>query len=91
MKSARARRHWPARNDAFAAMDAPSRLHDIHPIADDKRRSAEVEAGPRVPALSDFLAAQLERMQAQPPQLKPGPGRGDELDEFFRAALRQDG
>ncbi|WP_206413719.1 hypothetical protein [Lysobacter enzymogenes] len=51
-------------------MDAPSRLHDIHPIADDKRRSTKVEAGARVPALSDFLAAQL----------KPGQGRGDELD-----------
>ncbi|MBN7138869.1 hypothetical protein A7A76_07095 [Lysobacter enzymogenes] len=70
MKSARARLHWPARNDALAAMDAPSRLHDIHPIADDKRRSTKVEAGARVPALSDFLAAQL----------KPGQGRGDELD-----------
>jgi len=55
-----------------------------------KRRSAEVEAGPRVPALSDFLAAELERMQAQPPQLAPGQGRGDELDEFFRASLQQE-
>ncbi|MEH6413957.1 nucleotidyltransferase domain-containing protein [Pseudomonas sp. CGJS7] len=54
-----------------------------------KRRSAEVEAGPRVPALSDFLAAELERMNAQPPRLAAGEGRGEELDEFFRAALNQ--
>lgn len=56
-----------------------------------KRRSAEIEAGPRIAAISDYLEAELERMQAQPPQLAPGHGRGEELDEFFRAALRQAG
>jgi predicted nucleotidyltransferase len=52
-----------------------------------KRHSAEVSAGPRVPAISDFLAAELARMQGLGQGLPPGHGRADRLDEFFRAAL----
>lgn len=52
-----------------------------------KRRSAEIEAGPRIAAISDFLEAQIERMQAQPPALPPGHGDAQRLDAFFRSAL----
>lgn len=63
----------------------------VDALLERKRRSAEIEAGPRIAAISDYLEAELERMQAQPPRLAPGCGRADELDEFFRATLRQDG
>ncbi|ALN94134.1 nucleotidyltransferase domain-containing protein [Lysobacter gummosus] len=52
-----------------------------------KRLSAEVAAGPRIAAISDFLEAEIERMQALQPQLPAGAGRGERLDEFFRSAL----
>lgn len=52
-----------------------------------KRQSKEVEAGPRIAAISDFLEAEVERMQASQLALAPGRGNADRLDEFFRAAL----
>jgi predicted nucleotidyltransferase len=52
-----------------------------------KRQSAEVAAGPRIAAISDFLEAELERMQAASPVLAAGKGNADRLDDFFRAAL----
>ncbi|ALN62143.1 nucleotidyltransferase [Lysobacter antibioticus] len=52
-----------------------------------KRRSAEVAAGPRVPAISDFLAAELERMQGLGQTLPAASGRAERLDEFLRSAL----
>ncbi|MGJ7902154.1 nucleotidyltransferase domain-containing protein [Lysobacter sp. 1R34A] len=52
-----------------------------------KRHSAEVSAGPRVPAISDFLGAELERMQALGQSLPAASGRADRLDGFFRSAL----
>ncbi|MBT2748418.1 MULTISPECIES: nucleotidyltransferase domain-containing protein [unclassified Lysobacter] len=64
--------------DALASIDA---------LLVRKRLSAEVAAGPRIAAISDFLEAQIERMQALQPQLPAGTGRGERLDEFFRSAL----
>ncbi|MGO1069811.1 nucleotidyltransferase domain-containing protein [Lysobacter sp. CA199] len=52
-----------------------------------KRQSAEVAAGPRIAAISDYLEAQIERMQARQPALPPGTGSADRLDTFFRMAL----
>jgi predicted nucleotidyltransferase len=52
-----------------------------------KRASKEVDDGPRIPVISDYLEAELERMQASPPLL-PGHEGGDaELDTFFRRCL----
>lgn len=54
-----------------------------------KRISKEIEHAPRVPEISDFLAAQLQRMEQSPPALTPGRGHGEQLDEFFRQALER--
>ncbi len=53
-----------------------------------KRLAAEIEDGPRVPAISDFLDTELVRMAASVPRLKPGNGDPRALDELFRQLIR---
>jgi predicted nucleotidyltransferase len=52
-----------------------------------KRASAEVGDGPRVAVISDFLEAELERMQRSQPKLSAGVGEVKSLDDFLRATL----
>ena len=52
-----------------------------------KRASKEVDDGPRIPAISDYLEAELERMQAAPPLLPGHTGEDAELDAFLRRCL----
>ncbi|WP_363799618.1 nucleotidyltransferase domain-containing protein [Lysobacter firmicutimachus] len=66
--------------------DGPVRAA-IDALLERKRRSAETEAGPRIAAISDFLEAELARMQAPPPSLPAGGGRQQALDAYFRSAL----
>ncbi|SFL07502.1 hypothetical protein SAMN04487938_3116 [Lysobacter sp. cf310] len=55
-----------------------------------KRISKEVEHGPRVPEISDFLETQLQRMEAAAPVLAAGRGSSARLDAFFRSAIAAD-
>lgn len=52
-----------------------------------KRISAEVEDGPRIPEISEFLEAELNRMEKEPPLLQTGDKDRGKLDEFFRDVL----
>jgi len=52
-----------------------------------KRRSAEVDDGPRIPAISRFLEDQLERMAAAPPPLARTDVEPGQLDARFRQFL----
>lgn len=53
-----------------------------------KRISAEVEDGPRVPEISDFLEDQLRRMACAPPHLAKESGLDpDRIDDMFRQML----
>ncbi|HYM85869.1 MAG TPA: nucleotidyltransferase domain-containing protein, partial [Pseudoxanthomonas sp.] len=52
-----------------------------------KRVSAEVEDGPRVAIISNYLETELERMQHLQPQLSDGVGEASSLDDFLRATL----
>lgn len=52
-----------------------------------KRASAEIDDGPRVAVISDFLEAELERMQRLQPKLSAGVGEAKSLDDFLRATL----
>lgn len=52
-----------------------------------KRASAEVGDGPRVAIISDFLEAELERMQRSQPKLSAGIGEAKLLDDFLRSTL----
>lgn len=55
-----------------------------------KRVSKEVEDGPRIPEISDFLEGQLQRMETASPTLSPGHGDPARLDAFFRRAIAPD-
>ncbi|MEA5123785.1 nucleotidyltransferase domain-containing protein [Xanthomonas floridensis] len=55
-----------------------------------KRVSTEVEDGPRISAISDFLEAELDRMGTTQPRLSAGKGRADALDTLFRQMLAPD-
>ena len=60
----------------------------IEKLLEKKRTSAEVEDGPRISAISDFLESELAMMEATPPFL-PGAGQDhSQLDAFFRSVLR---
>ena len=52
-----------------------------------KRASKEIDEGPRIPAISDYLEAELERMQSSPPLLPGHLGDDAELDAFLRRCL----
>ncbi len=52
-----------------------------------KRASAEVNAGPRIAAISDFIDRELATRTAQAPQLPVGRGDAAWLDELFRQVL----
>lgn len=52
-----------------------------------KRRSAEVAAGPRIAAISDFIDRQLAAFASASPRLGDREGRPEELDAFLREAI----
>lgn len=52
-----------------------------------KRASAEVEDGPRIPEISAYLEAELDRMESNPPLLPGVEVDQERLDAFFREAL----
>lgn len=52
-----------------------------------KRVSAEIEDGPRIPEISDYLEAEIDRMQRSQPNLPVGTGKAESLDVFLRQAL----
>jgi len=54
-----------------------------------KRSGAELDSGPRIPAISEFIESELARWESQ--EVPAGVGQGDtaELDRLFREALRE--
>ena len=52
-----------------------------------KRASGEVSDGPRIPAISDFIESQLERMGRETMQLPVRDAGDGPLDAFFRQAI----
>ena len=54
-----------------------------------KRSGAELDSGPRIPAISEFIENELARWESQ--EVPAGVGQGDtaELDRLFREALRE--
>lgn len=61
---------------------------EIDALLTKKRASAEVEDGPRIPRISDYLEVELERMQQRPPVLPVGDGKAHRLDDFLRRTLQ---
>lgn len=61
----------------------------IDALLDKKRVSREVEDGPRIASISDYLEAEIERMQRSPPMLPASRGNQENLDAFFQQTLGQ--
>jgi predicted nucleotidyltransferase len=54
-----------------------------------KRSGAELDSGPRIPAISDYIESELARWDAQDVPASVGHGDTAALDRLFRAALRE--
>lgn len=61
----------------------------IDALLEKKRVSKEVGEGPRIASISDYLEAEIERMQRSPPKLSSIRGNPENLDAFFRQTLGQ--
>ncbi|MDL5364348.1 nucleotidyltransferase domain-containing protein [Xanthomonas sp. NCPPB 2654] len=73
-----------------ALLPSGSLREAIDALLEKKRAAAEIEDGPRVPAISDFLDAELARMGGAAPRLAAGSGDPRALDALFRQLIRAD-
>ncbi len=64
--------------------------NDVERLLALKRISTEVEDGPRIAPISDFLEAELDRMGEMQPRPSAGSGHSDSLDARFRQMLASD-
>jgi predicted nucleotidyltransferase len=65
-----------------------SELRDaIDTLIEQKREGAELDRGPRIAPISDFLDAQMERLSAGRFNIEPAKGPVEPLDVLFRRAL----
>jgi len=62
-------------------------LEDIHQLLADKRAGAELDEGPRIASISDFIEAELVRAQQLAEPRLAQAAEQDALDQFFRASL----
>jgi predicted nucleotidyltransferase len=60
---------------------------EIFSLLKRKQSGQELDFEPRIPAISDFIESELERLKQQAGQQPLLPNQDDRLDELFRAAL----
>ncbi|HNB50707.1 MAG TPA: nucleotidyltransferase domain-containing protein [Anaerolineales bacterium] len=60
---------------------------EIERLIEQKRAGAELDEGPRIPVISDFIEAEIARHEAQEERYKTNAPPYDVLDEVFRGAL----
>ena len=61
----------------------------INELIELKSKGDELDYGDRIPAISDFIAAELSRLEEDQKQYKNNPAPTAVLDELFRNALRE--
>lgn len=61
----------------------------INELIEQKKLGAELDYGPRIPVISDFIASELARLEADQKQYKNNPAPTAVLDDLFRNALRE--
>jgi uncharacterized protein len=62
---------------------------EIFSLLKRKQSGQELDFEPRVPAISDFIESELERLKQQAEQQPLLPSQNDKLDELFREALNE--
>lgn len=65
----------------------PALKTEIERLIEQKRAGAELDEGPRIPAISDFIEAEIARHEAQVERYKTNAPPYEMLDEVFRGAL----
>ena len=60
---------------------------EIYSLLKRKQSGQELDFEPRIPAISDFIESELERLKKQADQQPLSPKQGDQLDGLFREAL----
>jgi len=60
----------------------------IENLLERKKRGHELDRGPRIPAISDFVESELERLKTKVIESKPKPDT-EKLSELFRLALNE--
>lgn len=71
-------------------IDSSALKGEIHKLIESKRRGEELDEGPRIVAISDFVEAEMARLdrvqiEAQYNNMSAGPS--DEFSQVFRSAL----
>ena len=56
-------------------------------LIEQKRQGVELDRGPRIAPISEYLDAQMERLSGGHFDIPPTKGRVEPLDELFRRAL----
>jgi uncharacterized protein len=79
----------PMEFGALVEKVAPSDIlkQEIYSLLKRKQSGQELDFEPRIPAISDFIESELERLKKQADQQPLLPSQDDKLDELFRAAL----
>lgn len=72
-----------------AVVDAPTLVEAIHSLVARKLASTELDDGPPVPVLQEFVTAELERLEAIAGSLAKGRGEPEPLNELFREYLER--
>lgn len=68
----------------------PGELKDkIEELIEQKSRGDELDYGARIPVISDFISAELSRLEEDQKQYKNNPAPAEVLDELFRKALHE--
>ena len=71
----------------LATVSSDQLLRDIQALLNEKRKGAELDEGPRIPSISDFIEKELARARdLAEPNLADDPDQAA-LDHFFREAL----
>lgn len=72
-----------------ATLEDDALVGAIKDLVAKKRDGVELGEGPRIPAISEFIASELDRQQARTPERPPKVPSIEELDAVFRRALAQ--
>jgi len=70
-----------------ATTNNKSVLKAVHKLLQRKRQAEELDLGPSIPVLDDFLEDELQRLQSIDKGLPVGRMTHDEIDELFRALV----
>lgn len=77
-------------NVTLARLPLPAELKEaVAGLLESKRSGNELDRGPRIPAISDFIESELARWECSEIPRSPAHPHGDQLDGFFRQSLRE--